>query len=177
MSFQRAARRNRGRSLDSYKNYNVKYPENLISLGYYDYSCQDELICKVEMDDVPYFNAPIYSEGKVEIGKIDEIFGNPRNYWITIKLSTGVKKSNFKKNQKLFIDSTKLLPLQRFFIKVPGLVEIIAEGGSTSIQDKTIDEDPPTGQNQEEVENIFIEMMYLCTKNYLYKINFCVMLE
>lgn len=70
-------------------------------LGYFDYPCQDELICKVEIEDVPYFNAPIFLENKEQVGKIDEIFGNVRDYYVSIKPSDNVKASSFKKNQKV----------------------------------------------------------------------------
>ena len=64
--------------------------------------------------DVPYFNAPIYLENKEQVGKIDEIFGNLRDYYVSVKLSDTVKAKSFKKDQTLFIDPAKLLPLQRF---------------------------------------------------------------
>lgn len=76
-------------------------PERVIPLGYFDYSCQDDLICKVEIEDVPFFNAPIYLENKEQIGKIDEIFGNLRDYFVSIRLGENMKASSFKKNQKV----------------------------------------------------------------------------
>ncbi|XP_031356564.1 probable H/ACA ribonucleoprotein complex subunit 1 [Photinus pyralis] len=105
------------------RNFDQGPPERVIPLGYYDYPCQDELICKVEIEDVPFFNAPIYLENKEQIGKIDEIFGNPRDYSVTVRLSENMKASSFKKNQKLYIDPAKLLPLQRFLPKPPGTVQ------------------------------------------------------
>lgn len=76
-------------------------PERVIPLGYFDYTCQDDLICKVEIEDVPFFNAPIYLENKEQIGKIDEIFGNLRDYFVSIRLGENMKASSFKKNQKV----------------------------------------------------------------------------
>lgn len=70
-------------------------------LGYFDYSVQDDLVCKVEIEDVPFFNAPIYLENKEQIGKIDEIFGNIRDYSVTIRLGENIKSVGFKKNQKV----------------------------------------------------------------------------
>lgn len=73
----------------------------MIPLGIFDYPCQDDLVCKVQIDDVPYFNAPIFLENKEQIGKIDEIFGTLRDYSVTIKLSDNLKASSFNKMQKV----------------------------------------------------------------------------
>uniref|UniRef100_A0A182Q8K3 Uncharacterized protein n=1 Tax=Anopheles farauti TaxID=69004 RepID=A0A182Q8K3_9DIPT len=48
-------------------------PKNIIPLGYYDYPCQEDLIAKVEVENVPFFNAPIYMEGEKLIGKEDVV--------------------------------------------------------------------------------------------------------
>jgi len=49
--------------------------ERVIPLGNFSYSCQKDLLCKDEIDDEPYFNAPIFLENKGQIGKVDKIFG------------------------------------------------------------------------------------------------------
>ncbi|XP_046682766.1 probable H/ACA ribonucleoprotein complex subunit 1 [Homalodisca vitripennis] len=95
-------------------------PETVIPLGYYSYLCQKDLVCKVEIEDVPYFNAPIYLENKECIGKIDEIFGNLQDYYVSIKPNENVSASSFEKKLKLFIDPAKLLPLKRFLPQPPG---------------------------------------------------------
>ncbi|XP_044753240.1 H/ACA ribonucleoprotein complex subunit 1-like [Coccinella septempunctata] len=95
-------------------------PERVIPFGYFDYTCQDDLVVKAEIEDVPFFNAPIYLENMEQIGKIDEILGNVRDYSVTVRLSENIYSSSFQKNQKLFIDPAKLLPLQRFLPKPPG---------------------------------------------------------
>lgn len=105
------------------RNFDQGPPERVIPLGYFAYTAQDDLICKVELEDVPFFNAPIYLENKEQIGKIDEIFGNLRDYSVSIRLGENMKASSFKVNQKLFIDPAKLLPLQRFLPKPPGSVQ------------------------------------------------------
>lgn len=64
---------------------------------------QDDLVCKVEIPDVPFFNAPIYLENKEQIGKIDEIFGNIRDYSVTIRLGDNMRANSFKKNQKVIV--------------------------------------------------------------------------
>lgn len=76
-------------------------PERVIPLGYFDYVCQDDLVCKVTIEDVPYFNAPIFLENKEQVGKIDEIFGNLRDFYVSVKVSDNVKASSFKSQQKV----------------------------------------------------------------------------
>ncbi|XP_066583939.1 probable H/ACA ribonucleoprotein complex subunit 1 [Prorops nasuta] len=95
-------------------------PETVIPLGHFTWTAQDDLVAKVDIEDVPFFNAPIYTENKQQIGKIDEIFGNIRDYYVSVKLAENVKASSFQKDAKLFIDPAKLLPLQRFLPKPPG---------------------------------------------------------
>jgi len=76
-------------------------------------------VCKVGIQDVPYFNAPIFLENKEQVGKIDEIFGTVRDYSVSIKLSDNVYANSFKPNQTLYIDPAKLLPIARFLPKPP----------------------------------------------------------
>lgn len=94
-------------------------PERVIPLGNFSYTCQNDLVCKVNIDDVPYFNAPIFLENKEQIGKIDEIFGTVRDYSVSIKLSDNVYANSFKPSQTLYIDPGKLLPISRFLPKPP----------------------------------------------------------
>ncbi|KAL0176050.1 hypothetical protein M9458_028380, partial [Cirrhinus mrigala] len=44
--------------------------------------CEDDIVCKAvtENNQVPYFNAPVYLENKEQIGKVDEIFGQLRDF-------------------------------------------------------------------------------------------------
>lgn len=95
-------------------------PEHVVPFGSFSYSCQDDLVVKAEIDNIPYFNAPIYLENKEQIGKVDEIFGNIKDYSISVKLSENMKSGAFKAQQKLFIDPAKLLPLARFLPSAPG---------------------------------------------------------
>lgn len=94
-------------------------PARVIPFGYFDYTCQDDLVLKAEIEDVPYFNAPIFLENKSQIGKIDEIFGTLRDYSVSVKLGENMKASGFVPKQKLFIDPAKLLPLARFLPQPP----------------------------------------------------------
>lgn len=67
------------------------------------WTVQDDLVAKADIEDLPYFNAPIYTEGKQQIGKIDEIFGNIRDYYVSIKLGDNMKASSFEKDTKASI--------------------------------------------------------------------------
>lgn len=84
-----------------FRKFETGPPEKVIPVGYFDYVCQDDLVCKITIQDVPYFNAPIFLENKEQIGKIDEIFGNLRDYYVTIKLGENMKASSFKQQQKV----------------------------------------------------------------------------
>lgn len=104
-------------------------PDTVVPLGYLSHTCQEDLVVKVEIEDVPYFNAPIYLENKEQIGKIDEIFGTIRDYSVSVNLSQNVKAASFTPNQKLFIDPNKLLPLARFLPQPPGAKRGRGAGG------------------------------------------------
>ena len=72
-------------------------------LGHFTWTVQDDLVAKVDIEQVPFFNAPIYTENKQQIGKIDEIFGNIRDYYVSIKLSENIKASSFQKDTQVCI--------------------------------------------------------------------------
>lgn len=83
-------------------------------MGQFEWAVQDDLVAKVQIEQVPYFNAPIYLENKQQIGKIDEIFGNIRDYYVSIKLSDNIKAGSFEKKVpviKLFLCKLFLLQL------------------------------------------------------------------
>ncbi|KAH8256492.1 hypothetical protein KR032_011375 [Drosophila birchii] len=108
-------------------------PDRVIPLGNFVYSCQNDLVCKVEIQDVPYFNAPIFLENKEQIGKIDEIFGTVRDYFVSVKLSDNLYANSFNPNQSLYIDPGKLLPIARFLPKPPqpkGIQKKSSRGGT-----------------------------------------------
>ncbi|KAJ3587715.1 hypothetical protein NHX12_011312 [Muraenolepis orangiensis] len=97
-------------------------PEYVVAVGEFVHPCEDDVVCKctTEENKVPYFNAPVYLENKEQIGKVDEIFGQIRDFYFSVKLSDNMKASSFKKLQKFYIDPMKLLPLQRFLPRPPG---------------------------------------------------------
>lgn len=51
-------------------------------LGEFMHPCEDDIVCKctTEENKVPYFNAPVYLENKEQVGKVDEIFGQLRDF-------------------------------------------------------------------------------------------------
>lgn len=111
---------NKGRGgFDRGRGYDQGPPETVTPLGHYQWPVEDMIIVKGEIEQIPFFNAPIYLANKQQIGKIDEIFGNIRDYYVSVKLENA-KGSSFEKDAQLYIDPAKLLPLQRFLPKPPG---------------------------------------------------------
>lgn len=51
-------------------------------LGEFLHPCEDDIVCKCKTEEnkVPYFNAPVYLDNKEQIGKVDEIFGQLRDF-------------------------------------------------------------------------------------------------
>ncbi|CAG2101067.1 unnamed protein product, partial [Medioppia subpectinata] len=80
----------------------------------------NQLVIKAGVEEVPFFNAPIYTENKQQVGKVDEIFGSIRDYSISVTLMENMKASSFPIQQKFYIDPQKLLPLQRFLPNASG---------------------------------------------------------
>lgn len=58
------------------------YARVFVALGEFMHPCEDDIVCKcvTEENKVPYFNAPVYLENKEQIGKVDEIFGQLRDF-------------------------------------------------------------------------------------------------
>lgn len=59
--------------------------------------CEDDIVCKctTEENKVPYFNAPVYLENKEQIGKVDEIFGQLRDFVSLVSKKMGFIKVFF----------------------------------------------------------------------------------
>ncbi|XP_078398780.1 H/ACA ribonucleoprotein complex subunit 1 [Cetorhinus maximus] len=104
------------------RGYDQGPPDYVVELGHFMHPCEDEIVCKCtsEENKVPYFNAPVYLENKEQIGKVDEIFGQLRDFYFSVKLSDNMKATSFKKLQKFYVDPAKLLPLQRFLPRPAG---------------------------------------------------------
>ncbi|NWR90805.1 GAR1 protein, partial [Furnarius figulus] len=110
--------------------YDQGPPGRVVLLGEFMHPCEEDIVCKCKTEEnkVPYFNAPVYLDNKEQIGKVDEIFGQLRDFYFSVKLSENMKASSFKKMQKFYIDPAKLLPLQRFLPTPPG-VKVAPRGG------------------------------------------------
>ncbi|EFO24551.2 snoRNP protein GAR1 [Loa loa] len=106
-------RGNRG-GINRNAGYDQGPPEQVTEIGYFTHTCEDDIVCHNTSGKIPYFNAPIFFENKEQIGKVDEIFGGIKNNGFTVKLQDGIKASSFKEAQKLYIDSGRLLPIDRF---------------------------------------------------------------
>ncbi|XP_049516192.1 H/ACA ribonucleoprotein complex subunit 1 isoform X3 [Dermacentor silvarum] len=97
-----------------FRSFDQGPPEEVIEFAYLSHPCQDDLVAKVTDERVPFFNAPLYLENKQQIGKVDEIFGPIKDYFVSIKLQEDVKASSFSKKQKFYIDPRKLTPLAKY---------------------------------------------------------------
>ncbi|XP_046852624.1 H/ACA ribonucleoprotein complex subunit 1-like [Xenia sp. Carnegie-2017] len=95
-------------------------PEQVVELGEFFHSCEEDLVCKCSNEKVPFFNAPVFLDDKSQIGKVDDIFGPINSFYFSVKLGAGMNATSFNKKQKFFIDPAKLLPLSRFLPKPPG---------------------------------------------------------
>ncbi|CEG64447.1 Putative H/ACA ribonucleoprotein complex subunit 1 [Rhizopus microsporus] len=92
-------------------------PAEVVPMGTFMHACEGEMVCKSINPKVPYFNAPIYLENKSQIGKVDEILGPINEVYFTVKMQEGMIAKSFKPNDKVYIGTDKLLPLERFLPK------------------------------------------------------------
>ncbi|WWC91621.1 H/ACA ribonucleoprotein complex subunit 1 [Kwoniella dendrophila CBS 6074] len=93
-------------------------PETVQEIGLFSHSVESEMLCSlITPTKIPYFNAPIYLQNKTQIGKIDEILGPINQVYFTIKMDQGMLSTSFKKDDKVYISSEKLLPIERFLPK------------------------------------------------------------
>ncbi|KER18302.1 hypothetical protein T265_16149, partial [Opisthorchis viverrini] len=82
-----------GRGGGRFDNTNQGPPEEVVEAGTFLHPCQEDVVCRLTSEKVPYFNAPVYLQNKEEVGKIDEIFGPIKDAF--------------------YIDPYKFLPLER----------------------------------------------------------------
>ncbi|KAL0027087.1 hypothetical protein WJX79_004600 [Trebouxia sp. C0005] len=104
-------------------------PSEVTEAGIFEHPCEGEAVCKLSIDKVPYFNAPIFLQNKTQIGRIEEIFGGITNTYFTIKMQDGVVATSYANGDKFYIDPMKLLPLDRFLPKPKGSSAGITKGG------------------------------------------------
>ncbi|KAJ3223694.1 H/ACA snoRNP pseudouridylase subunit [Clydaea vesicula] len=98
-------------------NFNSGPPDVVVEMGSFVHPSEGDMVCKSVNTKIPYFNAPIFLENKTQIGKVDEILGPLNEVYFTVKLQEGVLANSFKSNDKVFIGTDKLLPLERFIPK------------------------------------------------------------
>lgn len=94
--------------------------DEVLPLGSFLHASEGDMFCKSTNEKIPYFNAPVYLENKTQIGKVDEILGPLNEVFFTVKCQEGVVASSFKAEEKVFIGSDKLLPVERFLPKPKG---------------------------------------------------------
>ncbi|CDS07742.1 Putative H/ACA ribonucleoprotein complexFT subunit 1 [Lichtheimia ramosa] len=92
-------------------------PDQVIPMGSFMHACEGEMVCKSINPKIPYFNAPIYLENKSQIGKVDEILGPMNEVYFTVKMDQGMLATSFKPDDKVYISTDRLLPLERFLPK------------------------------------------------------------
>lgn len=87
------------------------------------HACEGEMVCHSINEKIPYFNAPIYLQNKSQIGKVDEILGPMNEVYFTVKLQEGMVATSFKQDDKVYIATDKLLPIERFLPKPKSAVK------------------------------------------------------
>lgn len=115
-------------------------PETVVELGRFLHACEGEAICGLTQSKVPYFNAPIFTENKTQVGKIEEIFGPISKVMVTIKLLEGVQATSYSPGDTFHISPDKLLSLERF----------LPQQNSSTVRNKrkTFPSSQGRGQNQ-----------------------------
>ncbi|KAK6038374.1 Gar1 protein RNA binding region [Cooperia oncophora] len=108
-----------GRGGGGDRSFNQGPPEEVVEVGEFTHTCEDDIVCKCTCGKIPFFNAPLYFKNKEQIGKIDEIFGSLMDNGFSVTLQNGVKAASFKEGQKLYIDPAKLMPIERFLPGAP----------------------------------------------------------
>ncbi len=73
----------------------------VVKMGTFSHPCQKDIVVKANIQDVPYFNAPLFLGNKEPIGKVDEIFGSIKDYWISVKLADGMQAESFEKSTEV----------------------------------------------------------------------------
>ncbi|ODQ56455.1 Gar1-domain-containing protein [Saitoella complicata NRRL Y-17804] len=104
----------RGGGRGGFNSSSMGPPDEVQPLGEFMHACEGEMICESTNTKIPYFNAPIYTESKSLLGKVDEILGPMNQVYFTVKPTDGIVATSFKAGDKVYIGSDKLLPLSRF---------------------------------------------------------------
>ncbi|BES92108.1 Gar1/Naf1 RNA Hypothetical protein region [Nesidiocoris tenuis] len=111
----RGGRGGRGGGRGGGRSFDDGPPEHVIPLGIFKHACEDDMVIKVNIKDkVPYFNAPVYTKDINKIGKIDEIFGPVKDYFVSVRPTENLKASSFRPDDEVYVDPAKMLPIERF---------------------------------------------------------------
>ncbi|KAI8142194.1 Gar1/Naf1 RNA binding region-domain-containing protein [Fennellomyces sp. T-0311] len=108
-------------------------PDEVVEMGQFMHACEGEMVCKSINPKIPYFNAPIFLENKAQIGKVDEILGPLNEVYFTVKMQEGMQATSFKQDDKVYIGTDRLLPLERF---LPKPKAVNTAGKATGLQGK-----------------------------------------
>merc|ERR1740138_1018235 len=95
--------------------YHENHPHCLIELGNLSHQSEGQLICKLLIEKVPHFKARVFQENGSLIGIIKDIFGPINASMATVELSDSHKIESYKFGEKLFIEPSKLSPLESLF--------------------------------------------------------------
>uniref|UniRef100_A0A0N4Z6S7 H/ACA ribonucleoprotein complex subunit n=1 Tax=Parastrongyloides trichosuri TaxID=131310 RepID=A0A0N4Z6S7_PARTI len=97
------------------RNFDQGPPANVEVVGSVTHTVDENTICVSNTSGkIPYFNAVIYNENIQQLGKVDEIYGNPGDNGFSVILADGIKAKKFKEGDQVHIDPYKLLPIDRF---------------------------------------------------------------
>ncbi|OIR58508.1 MAG: H/ACA ribonucleoprotein complex subunit 1, partial [Amphiamblys sp. WSBS2006] len=88
-------------------------PRALVPVGHFIHDCEKDAVFRSAIENIPYFNAPVYFENKSVLGKIDEIFGSVNEVYFSVARESKTA-AKLKKGEKIFISEDKILPKERF---------------------------------------------------------------
>ncbi|KAL9269633.1 putative H/ACA ribonucleoprotein complex subunit 1-like protein [Drosera capensis] len=104
-------------------------PAEVVEVSTFMHACEGDAVTKLTNKKIPHFNAPIYLQNKTKIGKVDEIFGPINESCFSIKMMEGIVATSYTPGDKFYIDSTRLLPLERFLPQPKGQAQSGGGGG------------------------------------------------
>ncbi|KAK2956201.1 putative H/ACA ribonucleoprotein complex subunit GAR1 [Blattamonas nauphoetae] len=133
-------------------------PAELVEMGEFMHPCEEDLVCKVTNDRVPYNNAFIYNEQKAQIGKVDEVLGSFTQIYFSVKPDGAIKSQSFKAGDKFYMSSDKMKDKEAFLAK-PGFDLAVVEAEEEEVHQG---EDPAVAEasvvDEEEGEGVALEV-------------------
>ena len=89
-------------------------PEQTMLCGKYLNSSEGELVYSVPIKgQVPRFNAFVYTQALVKIGRIDEVFGNIDDILFSVRPAPGVQPNSFTEGDEVYCSVTKIDPVEK----------------------------------------------------------------